>query len=216
MISPPGAGKGTQKELLAKRYGLVSIVTGDLVRELRSKAETGDPLAVAVKERYDQGIPQPDEVILEVIRRNLAELPLEKGIIFDAFPLSLGQAQGFEEIIKEFLLPRPIVLYIKVSEDEAVERLGKRRVCPKCKRVFYPLSPNYASGKCNVCGVDFVVRDDDKEEVVRERFKQYEERMKNLQEYYQNKDELIVINGEQTVEEVFKEILRKLEDYLQK
>lgn len=216
MFSPPGAGKGTQKELLVKKYNLPSIVVGDLVRELGAKAETGDPLAIEAKERYDKGIPQPDNIIFKILRRKLESVDLEKGIIFDAFPLSLGQAQGFEKIIREFFLPRPIALYIEISEDEAVTRLGKRRVCPKCQRVFYPLSPNYSTGKCDVCGVDFVIRDDDKEEVVRERFRRYDERMRNLREYYQERRELIVINGEQTVEEVFKEIIQKLETYLQK
>ena len=141
---------------------------------------------------------------------------MDRGIIFDAFPLSLGQAQGFEDIIREFSLPRPIALYIEISEDEAVMRLGKRRMCPKCRRVFYPLSPNYSSGKCDVCGVDFVIRADDKEEVVRERFRRYDERMKSLRKYYHDRGELIVISGEQTVARVFEEIIQKLENYLQK
>jgi adenylate kinase len=214
MIGPPGAGKGTQRELLQNKYNLETVVTGDLIRELRAKAVDGDQLAMEIKKRYDQGIPQPDDVVIEAVRRKLSSLDLSRGVIFDAFPLSLGQAEGLEDLVKEFSLPEPIAFYVDITENESVERLSKRKLCPQCKRVFYPLSPNYDSNKCDVCGIELITRPDDKPEVVRRRYHQYLERMQALKQFYYEKGSLLRINGEQTVEDVFSEINDRLSDFL--
>ena len=152
MMGPPGSGKGTQAQLLRKKLDYHYIATGDLVREMRGRAYTGDPIAVEVKKRYDRGEPQPDELILKAVRSKLSELDLDAGIIFDAFPLSEKQIWGLEEIIEEFHLPDPVAVSIEVSEDEVVKRLTLRKYCPKDNSVYYPMSPTYEKNVCSVCG----------------------------------------------------------------
>ncbi len=216
MMGPPGSGKGTQAQILQKKLNCHYIATGDLVREMREKAYIGDPIAVEVKKRYDRGEPQPDELILKAVRQKLSLIDLDAGIIFDAFPLSEKQAWGLEELINEFHLPQPVAVSIEVSEDEVVKRLTLRKFCPKDNSVYYPKSPTYDENVCSICGEQLVKRADDIPEVVRERYKEYIERINAIENFYDKKGQLIKIFGEQSVEQVAEEVAKKLQSYTPK
>ncbi|MDD5342238.1 MAG: nucleoside monophosphate kinase [Patescibacteria group bacterium] len=213
IMGPPGSGKGTQAKLLREKFGLNYLATGDVVREMCRRAETGDPLGQEVKERYDRGEPQPDDLILRAVRQKLSELDLAKGIIFDAFPLSEPQALGLDEIITEFKLAQPVAINVEVGEDEVVKRLGMRKFCPKDNSVYYPKSPTYEKNQCAVCGGELIRRSDDTPEVARERYRKYIDRITSLVNFYQKRQQLVPINGEQSVPAVAEEIIHKIERY---
>lgn len=216
ILGPPGCGKGTQAKFLVEQWAMNYLSTGDMIREYIKKAANGNVLGQAMKERYDKGIPQPDGLIIKAVREKLKTLDLGKGIIFDSFPLSDNQAWGLDDIIKDFTLENPIVLYVAISQAEAIERLSKRKYCPNCKAVFYPLSPNYDSGLCDKCQHRLITRSDDQPEVVKHRYQEYIIRIQALQKFYQPRLRWVEINGEQPVEAVHQEIFKKIEEFRQK
>jgi len=211
ILGLPGAGKGTQGKLIKERFGLSYLSTGDLIRKLCINTDDKNPFYIKVRDRCNKGIPQPDDIIVEIVKKKLKTIDLKKGIIFDDFPLSMPQVEDLEKIIEDFDLPCPTLLYIDVSEKEVVKRLGKRKFCPKCNVAYYPGSPGYKSGKCSNCGGKITVREDDKPEVVERRLEEYKKRIAPIMKYYNEKDRLIKINGEQSIGKVFAEILDKLE-----
>lgn len=177
MIGPPGAGKGTQAELLIKQFGFDHISTGELVRGL-ARLET--PLGQEVRARMQQGIPQPDEIILKAIAEYLPAVEKRWGILFDAFPLSIPQAEGLAQLIIKHNLEKPIVVYLEVSPAEIMQRLLQRN------------------------------RPDDKPDVIRQRIEQYRSRMQQLVDHYTKDHELIRINGEQSVAAVHADVCSAL------
>ncbi|MDP3964392.1 MAG: nucleoside monophosphate kinase [bacterium] len=215
LMGPPGSGKGTQAETLRQETGMNYLATGDVVRELMARAATGDPIGAEMKERYDRGEPQPDDLILKAVKQKLTELSLKRGLIFDAFPLSLPQAEGLEKLREDLGLPEPVAVSIEISEEEVIKRITLRKFCPKDNSAYYPQSPTYESNTCAQCGAQLVKRDDDTAEVVSKRYREYVGRIKSLVEYYSEHGQLIVINGAQSVEAVGDEIRSKLSQYAQ-
>ena len=215
-LGPPGSGKGTQAKMILDKWAMNHLSTGDLIRDYIKKGEQGDPIGQQMKERYDKGVPQPDDLIIKAVRETLKTLDLFKGMIFDSFPLSEMQAYGLESIVKDFALDKPIVLFVNISEKEAIERLSKRKYCPNCKSIFYPKSPNYYSGICDKCQTKMVTRSDDNPEVVGKRYQEYIGRMEALAKFYQPRLRWVEINGEQTVEAVAAEIQEKIQQFLLK
>ncbi len=213
LLGPPGSGKGTQAKLLQERYDYHYLSTGDLIREAIKKAATGDPLAMEIKSRYDQGEPQPDNLILKMVREKLNAVNLREGIIFDAFPLSDRQAWGLDEIIEESGKPEVVALNIEVGEEETITRLSLRKYCPQDNSVYYPKSPTYDQDLCAVCGGKLVRRADDAPAVVRERYQAYQSRIRSLVHFYEKRRQLIRVDGEQTVEGVAEEMFKKLGAY---
>lgn len=209
LIGPPGAGKGTQAELLIKKFGLDHLSTGNLVRGL-AKLET--PLGVDVRERMERGVPQPDDIILKAIAEYVPALEQKKGVLFDAFPLSVPQAEGLEKIIDEYELEKPIVIFLEVRDVEILRRLSSRKTCKTCRSSFASHMDGYDSGVCVNCGGELYQREDDKEEVVKNRIEQYRERMRELFYYYTGKNELVVIDGEQTIEAVHRDVAQSMID----
>ncbi|MFH1597489.1 MAG: nucleoside monophosphate kinase [Patescibacteria group bacterium] len=212
-LGPPGSGKGTQAKLLMEQWKMNYLSTGDMVRDFLAKAKDGDNVGSEMKVRYDKGIPQPDDLIIKGVREVIKNWDLRKGVIFDSFPLSEQQAWGLDLIVKDFIMEIPIVLYIAISEEEAVNRLSKRKYCPNCKSVFYPLSPNYESGSCDKCSTVLISRSDDKPEVVKKRYLEYVGRMEALKKFYEPRLRWVNIDGEQSVEEVQQEIIKKLTEF---
>ncbi len=178
VLGPPGSGKGTQSSLLAKRMNFEQIVMGDLMREYIKG--TSDE-AKAAKERYDKGIPQPDEIATRLLRNKLSTIQTA-GCVFDTFPLSLGQAQALEEIILVLGIYDFRVVFLNVGKDEVIKRISSR-------------------GQS---------RSDDKPEIAAERYDEYEKRNAPIKEFYRRKGILIEVNGEQAIEDVQREVLKKL------
>lgn len=200
----PGSGKGTQAEIMAKKTGAKIFGMGDLIRNEIAGADLNDPFYKAMKERYDQGTPQPDEVAVDIIRKNLADVAGD--VILDNFPFTKNQADLYFELIKTTDAKKPILVWIKIDPESSLKRILNRKVCSECKKV-------YVGGEvtiCEECGGALVSRPDDKEEVVRNRVAIYQPKIKEVVAVFGDRGILVEINGEQTIPEVEKEIEDKV------
>ncbi len=194
-LGPPGAGKGTQAQRLAKEKGFVHISTGDLLREAVQK-ET--PLGKKAKEYMDRGELVPDDLIIALIEE---VFPEHGNVIFDGFPRTIKQAEALDEMLQKKGMKVNHVLLFELSDEEIIERLSGRRIDPKTGKVYHvkynPPPP----------GVEVIQRDDDKPEVIKNRLKVYREQTAPLIDYYEKKGILRKIDASKPVEEVYKQIL---------
>lgn len=199
LLGPAGSGKGTQADLIQKKYGFPKISTGDLLRkEVQEGSELGEKVAGIMK----AGLLVSDEVVVEMVRKRISANDCQKGYVLDGFPRNLNQALLLEGIENK---RTETVFEIVVTEEEILKRLAGRRICLQCGAV-YNINNNKPKidGICDVCGSPLVVREDDKPEVIRERFKVYLETIKPLIDYYNNKKVLFQIDGQNSVEEIFR------------
>ncbi|MBI1822012.1 MAG: adenylate kinase [Nitrospirae bacterium] len=203
LLGPPGAGKGTQGQTLSAQYGIPKISTGDILREAVANQT---PLGVKAKSFLDNGILVPDEVVNGLVRERLNQSDCrEKGFILDGFPRTIPQAETLKRILSELNLALDAVISFELKEADLVRRLSGRRSCPNCKMVFHlvfnlPQKP----GVCDRCGNTLIHRDDDKEETIKTRFKEYQEKTAPLLNYYQSLELLYSVPGNGTIEDVNK------------
>lgn len=210
VLGPQGCGKGTQAELLAKRFGLEHIDMGKTLREI-AKLET--PLG---KKIYSiQNITKtliPDQILNEILHLKLNSLPREQGLVLDGAPRTLGQAKFLEEWVQEFGKKIDEVIFINISGKESIERISKRWNCGRCKEILIMGKDVMGKGdKCPECGGEITQREDDTEEGVRKRLEVFRKETVPVVEYFKEKGILAEINGGQKVEKVFEEITKRLE-----
>lgn len=215
LLGAPGAGKGTQGALLAERYGIPKISTGDLLREA---VRQGTPLGQKAKSYMDAGELVPDEVMLGLIREELAEdsspdEKVEHGFILDGFPRTLPQAQGLDRLLDEIGRPLDAVIVVAVPDDVLIRRLSGRRTCASCGAVYNVyLEPPRTPGKCDRCGGTLTERPDDAAATVRRRLQIYHEQTEPLVAYYErSRTPVHRVDGDQPVEEVQRAIMGMLE-----
>ena len=204
LLGAPGAGKGTQADVLTERIGVAHVSSGDLLREHRArKTELGN----LAQSYMDRGDLVPDDVVIQMVLGRLSEETGGVGVVLDGFPRTEPQAIALDGALEGRGIDR--VLYVKVPEEELVRRLSGRYNCRSCQRPF----PDDAagSGKCSVCGGELYQREDDKPEAVRNRLRVYEEQTSPLVEYYRGQGKLVEINGLQDVEGVTSNLLKALE-----
>ena len=167
LLGPPGAGKGTQAEILNKKLNIPTISTGNI---LRAAVKNGTPVGLQAKAYMDAGKLVPDEVIIGVISERLAEADCQNGFILDGVPRTIPQAEALEKVGITF----DAVVSLEISDEEIVERMGGRRVCASCGAPFHVKNlPPKVEGVCDACGGKLEARADDKPEVVRDRLKVY-------------------------------------------
>ncbi len=205
LIGPPGSGKGTQGRLLASHFDFAYRATGDLVRAARNNP-LQDEFYRAIRARNDAGIPQPDEVINELLWRDLKVLDFRQGLILDMYPLSMGQVKGLEKLIVDFSFARPLVFFFQVSEEETVRRLSLRKFCPKDNRSVMPDSEEVKKNICSICGGALITREDDKPGVVVRRYQEYARRFAPMIKYFSRVGWLHMINSERGVSEIQEEV----------
>ena len=204
ILGPQGSGKGTQAKLLAYKFGLEHIETGDALRKMK-KESTG--LGRKVAQIIDQGKLVSSALIMKIIGGKIMTIFRDKGIIFDGVPRSLDQAKSLENILKENGRYITHVFFIQISEKETVNRLSKRYICDKCGKIFIiDKDAINKLEKCPKCAGNIIRRKDDTPEGIRQRLALYEERTFPVVEYYRQKQKLIEINGEKSVEEVLNDI----------
>jgi adenylate kinase len=194
----PASGKGTQAEILAKKENIKIVGAGDLVRETMAGAPV-DPFVAEIKKRYDAGIPQPDEVMIDLVKRYLDSL--QQSVILDNFPFSLKQADFLENFIKDSksMWQGPRIIYINLDPEVAIKRAISRKVCTSCGMIYGPTDEMI----CEKCGGSLVVRSDDNEETMRTRISHYLPRLSELIAYYKEKKaDLIEIDGSKSIAEV--------------
>ena len=203
-LGPPGAGKGTQAKRLAKDLGLVHISTGDILREA---VKNQTPLGRKAKEYMDRGELVPDDLIIALIEE---VMPSEGGVIFDGFPRTIAQAEALDEMLNRKGLKLDAVILFDVPDEVVVERLSGRRVCPGCGAVYHmKFNPPKKDEICDRCGTELIQREDDREEVVRNRLEVYRKQTAPLVEYYKRKGILIRLDASKEIDEVYQE-LRKV------
>ncbi|MBL5981783.1 adenylate kinase [Petrotoga sp. 8T1HF07.NaAc.6.1] len=207
-FGPPGAGKGTQAKKVAQEFQIVHISTGDILRDAVSK---GTELGKMAKAIMDRGELVSDEIMNSLVKEKLEELD---SFILDGYPRTLDQAKFLDQATKELQKEIDAAVLIDVSEEEIVKRISNRRVCPNCGKVYnlITLQPK-EDEKCDVCGTKLIQRDDDKEEVVRERYKVYKKNTEPVIEYYRKNNKIITIDGAQNVEDVTKELFNILRSF---
>jgi len=210
MMGPPGAGKGTQAKLLASRYGFAHLSPGDL---LRQAVKDGTELGLKAKDYMDAGLLVPDDLIVELIGRNLQDRAgrARGGVIFDGFPRTLPQAEALDRLLGEMGRPLDVAVNIVLPEDEAVRRLTGRRVCRVCGANYHvQYKPPRGQGVCDQCGGPLYQRSDDTEETARARLDVYRRQTEPLVDYYDGLGLRLDVDGRGEVAEVTERLVRAL------
>jgi len=209
LLGPPGAGKGTQAQMIVERYHIPQISTGDILRKAVKEAT---PLGTKAKTFMDQGQLVPDEVVIGIIDERLRATDCKPGFILDGFPRTIAQAEALQPILVNMGRSIDHVINIKVNAEELVRRLTGRRTCRSCGAMFHLLFHRpKAEGICDRCGGPLYQREDDKEETIRIRLKEYEKQTAPLIQYYKLKNYLRSIQGVGGQEEIFARIVRLLD-----
>ncbi|WP_462272398.1 adenylate kinase [Methanohalophilus sp.] len=211
LFGPPGAGKGTQAKELSNYYDIPHISTGDI---LRANVKEGTKLGKEAEQYMNRGELVPDEVLIGIIKNRLAEPDCKKGYLLDGYPRTIPQADALAGILEEIGMPLDVVLNIDVPDEELVGRLSGRYMC-KCGESYHiRFNPPQKEGICDSCGGQLYQRDDDKEEVIRQRLESYKNKTQPLIDYYANKNLLVHINGEKGINSVFDDIRVVLDKYV--
>ncbi|WP_340820556.1 adenylate kinase [Methanolobus sp. WCC4] len=210
LFGPPGAGKGTQAKELSKNYDIPHISTGDI---LRANVRDGTELGLEAKQYMDKGELVPDEVLIGLIRNRLTEPDCEKGYLLDGYPRTIPQADALKDILAEISKPLNAVINIEVNDEELVKRLGGRRSCACGESYHVMFNPPEKEGECNACGAELYQRDDDKEDVIRQRLAVYNDKTKPLIDYYDNAGLLVNVDGAGAVDAVFADVCKIMDQY---
>ncbi|MDD4801671.1 MAG: adenylate kinase [Syntrophomonas sp.] len=209
LMGPPGAGKGTQAELIKKSFPIPHISTGDMFREA---VANGTAMGKEAKKYMDAGQLVPDEVTIGIVEDRLAQDDCEKGFLLDGFPRTTLQAQALDKVVAKRGKSVEVALNIFVPEDILLLRLSSRVSCTTCKAVYNTkFSAPATAGICDQCGGKLAQRNDDKEETVKSRLKVYQEQTQPLLDYYEEQKNLINIDGNRDSAEVFKDVKAILE-----
>ena len=204
LLGAPGAGKGTQAELLTKKLSIPAISTGNMLREAMAN---GTELGKKAKQFMDEGALVPDELILGIIGDRVAQSDCAKGFILDGVPRTLAQAEALEA--KGIRIDH--VVSIEVDDGEIEGRMTGRRVCAKCGASYHIVAnPPKVEGVCDSCGSELVIRKDDKPETVRKRLEVYHATTEVLKDFYGKLGRLCIVNGDQSIEGANEEILKAI------
>src|SRR5574338_198249 len=205
LLGPPGAGKGTQAQVISQEMNLAHISSGDLFREnLKNQTELGK-LAQGYMNR---GELVPDDVTIAMVRERISRSDCVDGALLDGFPRTPAQADALAEMLAEMGQKVDSVPYISVPAEKLIERLGGRWTCPTCGRVYHEkYNPPKVAGVCDVDGTALIQRDDDKAETVERRIRVYMEQTSPLIEYYRQKGLLVEVDGTRSIDDVSKDVL---------
>jgi adenylate kinase len=209
LMGAPGAGKGTQADMLQERLGLPHVASGDLFRE---NIRNGTDLGKQVKAILDRGDLVPDSITIDMIRQRMSKPDCARGIILDGFPRTLAQAAALDALFGERGEQLDHVLYIKVASEKLIERLAGRWFCSLCQTPYHIVyNPPKIKGICDRDGGALIQRPDDRPETVTNRLRLYFEQTAPLISHYADRDLLSEINGEQDIEKVHSDIRHVLE-----
>lgn len=208
MLGAPGAGKGTQAKMIAEKYGLPHISTGDI---FRANIKNGTELGKEAKEYMDKGLLVPDELTVRLLLDRVAQDDCKNGYVLDGFPRTIPQAEVLDEKLSELGEKVDYAINVDVPDENIVNRMSGRRACLNCGATYHIVSiPPKKEGICDVCGSELVLRDDDKPETVQNRLKVYHDQTQPLIDFYEKKGVLRSVDGTLPMEEVFTAITKIL------
>ncbi len=204
LVGPPGAGKGTQGEILSKKLGIDTISTGAM---LRAAIKNGTEVGKLAKSYIDEGKLVPDEVMIRLVKERLSEPDCANGFILDGFPRTTAQA----EALSESGVKIDKVLSIELADDVIVERLSARRECSKCAAPYHMVfNRPKVEGICDKCGGELIRRADDNPETIKNRLKVYHEQTEPIKEYYDKLGLLVKAYGQEEITDTTKEVFKAL------
>ena len=206
LLGAPGAGKGTQAEIIASKLAIPTISTGNILREA---IKNGTPTGLKAKDFMDRGMLVPDEVIIGIVRERLAQPDCANGYILDGVPRTIPQAQALLDQGVEI----DRVVSIEIADEVIEARMTGRRVCGSCGASYHIVAnPPKKEGICNVCGSELVIRKDDKPETVRHRLEVYHNETEALKGFYEKLGKLRLVEGDQPIEDATRDIMAALGD----
>ena len=204
LLGAPGAGKGTQADILSRKLNIPTISTGNM---LRAAISNGSAVGLEAKSYMDKGALVPDSVIIGIVKERLAESDCANGYILDGMPRTIPQAEALRDNGIDF----DAVVSLEISDDEIVERMSGRRVCPKCGATFHVVSnPPKTEGVCDNCGEALIIRPDDAPETVRSRLDVYHQQTEPLKQFYAQMGNLRSVANAGSIEAVSQGIFRAL------
>ncbi|MCR4588847.1 MAG: adenylate kinase [Lachnospiraceae bacterium] len=205
MLGAPGAGKGTQAQMIAEQYGLPHISTGDI---FRANIKNGTDLGKEAKTYMDQGKLVPDELTVRILLDRVAQDDCKNGYVLDGFPRTIPQAEVLDAELTKLGDQIDFAINVDVPDENIIKRMSGRRACLKCGATYHIVHvPPKQEGVCDKCGSELVLRDDDKPETVKNRLSVYHEQTQPLIDYYTKKNVLKTVDGTVPKEDVFKAII---------
>jgi adenylate kinase len=218
LLGAPGAGKGTQAKRISEHWDIPQISTGDLLRE---HVKNASGLGLLAKGYMSRGELVPDELLYDMVAERLRRPDCDRGFILDGFPRTAPQAGWLDAFLEHEIFDNPnngkclpIVIQIEVDYNELILRLTGRRTCPTCGRIYnVHLQPPRVDELCDVDGSKLVIRNDDREEVIRERLQAYERQTRPVAEYYEHKGRMVVVDGMLPVDDVTGLIFREIRNH---
>ncbi|MCH5191964.1 MAG: adenylate kinase [Oscillospiraceae bacterium] len=206
LLGAPGAGKGTQAEKICDKYGIPAVSTGNIIREA---IKNGTDMGLKAKSYTDAGALVPDDVVIGIIKERLAEHDCKNGFVLDGFPRTIPQAEALDKM--GVVIDK--VVDIEVSDEAIAARLSGRRVCLKCGATYHTeYKKSKTEGICDICGDELVQRKDDKPETVLDRLRVYHEQTEPLKDYYEKTGKLVIVEGQEKVEDTTALVFKTLED----
>ena len=209
MLGAPGAGKGTQAKMLAAKYGIPHISTGDI---FRANIKEGTELGRKAKEYMDKGALVPDELVVDLVIDRFAQDDAKDGYVLDGFPRTIPQAEALDNALQKNGDSVDFAINVDVPDENIVNRMGGRRACVGCGATYHvKYNAPKVEGICDVCGKELILRDDDKPETVLNRLSVYHEQTQPLIDYYTNKGIERDVDGTKDMNDVFNDIVAILE-----
>lgn len=205
MLGAPGAGKGTQAKMIAEKYSIPHVSTGDI---FRANIKNGTELGKEAKQYMDKGLLVPDELTVKILLDRVAQPDCKNGYVLDGFPRTIPQAQVLDEALAKLGEKIDFAINVDVPDENIVKRMSGRRACLKCGATYHiEHIPPKKEGICDTCGSELVLRDDDKPETVLNRLDVYHKQTQPLIDFYTNKGVLKTVDGTVDMKDVFAAIV---------
>lgn len=205
MLGAPGAGKGTQAKMIAEKYSIPHISTGDI---FRYNIKNGTELGKEAKKYMDQGLLVPDELTVKILLDRVAQDDCKNGYVLDGFPRTIPQAEVLEEALTKLGDRIDYAINVEVPDENIVRRMGGRRACVNCGATYHiEHVPPKKEGICDNCGSELILRDDDKPETVKNRLSVYHKQTQPLIDFYNGKGVLRTVDGTVDMKDVFNAIV---------
>lgn len=208
MLGAPGAGKGTQAKMIAEKYKIPHVSTGDI---FRMNIKNGTELGMEAKKYMDQGLLVPDELTVRILLDRVAKEDCKDGYVLDGFPRTIPQAEVLEDALNKLGDKIDYAIDVEVPDENIIRRMGGRRACLSCGATYHiEHVPPKQEGVCDECGQPLVLRDDDKPETVQNRLRVYQEQTQPLIDFYTERNVLKTVDGTQDMQDVFNAIVEIL------